>query len=84
MRRHTYRSYFVTVLFWVGMVCNLGMAGCTWEEVKKKGYETMRERRTQEYLNDPSRRTSECVEQQPYDSYQREQSVPPGSPSRNK
>ncbi|MGD9850770.1 MAG: hypothetical protein AB7T38_05855 [Nitrospirales bacterium] len=83
MRRLTDHSYCVTVLFWFGMACRLGMAGCTWEEVKEKGYETIREHRTQQCLNDPSRRTSECVDQQPYDSYQRERSVFSGPPSQS-
>ncbi|MDH3504750.1 MAG: hypothetical protein OEZ41_04105 [Nitrospirota bacterium] len=74
--------YVSTALLLAVIIGGLGMARCSWDEVKETGYGTMREYQTQRCMDDPSRQTSECVDQQPYDSYQRERSVPPGSPSR--
>ena len=83
MTRHwkNHLTFSTTVLLTL-TIGSLGMVRCSWDEVQERGYGTMREHQTQRCLDDPSQAPSNCVEQQPYESYQRERSIPPGSPSR--
>ena len=72
-------SCSTAVLVALGFAC-IGIAGCTWQEIKERGYGAMREHQAQRCLDDPSRQAAECVDHQPYDAYERDRSAPPVAP----
>ncbi|MCA9499851.1 MAG: hypothetical protein KC588_11715 [Nitrospira sp.] len=60
----------LAALFLLGFFMAIGMVGCTWEDIKEKGYGAMRDHQIQRCLDDLSRRSSDCVNQQSCDSYE--------------
>lgn len=75
MRQQSDHHQFATISVLVVCFCAMGMAGCAWEEIKEKGYESMREHQIRRCQEDPTRQIADCVTQQSYDSYERERSA---------